>query len=118
MQPDLAMGLSVTIVGAVALYLMSTFYQELVNRADFITCIVSSSEIVPSCHHHLRPAAGFISGLKPCIHSADGMNRDVILRLIIGEEIIMKGEGLTLTTHRVRQGDDHSFTSRLFFQTS
>ena len=32
-QTDIAMGASVTILGAVALYLMSTFYQELVNRA-------------------------------------------------------------------------------------
>ena len=32
-QADLTMGLSVTVLGAVGLYLMSTFYQELVNRA-------------------------------------------------------------------------------------
>ena len=33
MQTDLAMGLSLTVLGAVALYLMNTCYQELVNRA-------------------------------------------------------------------------------------
>ena len=31
-QTDLAMGVTVTVIGAVALYLMSSFYQELVNR--------------------------------------------------------------------------------------
>ena len=33
MHTELAMGLSVTVLGAVALYLMSTFYQEFVKRA-------------------------------------------------------------------------------------
>ena len=33
-QADLAMGLSLTLLAALALYLMNSFYQELVSRAD------------------------------------------------------------------------------------
>ena len=41
MQTDLAMGLSLTVLGALVMYMMSIFYQELVNRT------ASATEISP-----------------------------------------------------------------------